>query len=89
LVVAFLRRLEFCEEVVDADILRLIQHGTTARERCRSPTYVHSMDLRSVECNGIIAPSRSATTPGCYHQSVNNLSWSLRFSEDWSSVKRW
>ena len=80
LVVAFLRRLEFCEEVVDADILRLIQHGTTARERCRSPTYFRSMDLRSVECNGIIAPSRSATTPGRYCQSVNNRKHPTRSS---------
>ena len=72
LVVAFLRKLEFCEEVFDADILTLIQQGT-AQERCRSPSY---MDIER-DC-----VSRSITTPGRYYVKRTRSDGTNSFEQD-------
>ena len=74
LVVAFLRKLEFCEEVFDPDVLNLIQQGTAGklRERSRSPTYSLSSDI---ERDCVKNTARPATTPGRYvalHRSPDN-----------------
>ena len=55
LVAAFLRKLEFCEEVSDPKILSLIRQGAN------TPT-------KALGCS---CPSRSATTPGRYCRAAN------------------
>lgn len=64
LVVAFLGKLEFCEEVIDENVLNLIQHGTAVRLRGRSTSpscSVYSDD----EPDSARGGHRRNTTPNC------------------------
>ena len=66
LVVAFLRKLEFCEEVSDPDILSLIWKGTTTL------TEGLSCSLQFPQGKVAIAagPCRASTTPGRYQRAA-------------------
>ena len=65
LVVAFLRRLEFCEEVSDPEILSLIRHGTTTLTKGLSCSILHFPQ------DEVVVPSRASTMPGRYHRAAN------------------
>ena len=67
LVVAFLKKLEFCDEIMDGDVLSLIQQEATP-ERSQSPNIFSS----DIERDFINAPGRSVTAPGRYYRSSNS-----------------
>ena len=73
LVVAFLKKLEFCQEVFDADVLALIQQGGTPSscDPCRSPS-PHHLSPSSVERDFAAIPTRSVTTPGRFCGASRN-----------------
>ena len=75
LVVAFLKKLEFCEEVVDPDVLALLQQG----EHILSESAISSS--ADVVGNGIEVPSRSLTTPGRYCSAAKLQEKDERFSD--------
>ncbi|CAI8044921.1 Ankyrin-3 [Geodia barretti] len=68
LVVAFLRKLEFCEEVSDPEILSLIRQGTTTLTKGLSCSILH------FPRDEVVVPSRASTTPGRYHRAASQRS---------------
>ena len=65
LVITFLGKLEFCEEVLDSEVLNLIQHGTAVRLRGESTSPSHPFHSDDELDSAKKLKHRRMTTPSC------------------------